>query len=163
MPSLRELIKQERFASPAEEAMLNVLVTYPWIMGELASIMSVHALTPAQYNVLRILRGAHPARVACSYIGERLLDPTPDVTRLLDRLDRAGLIHRRRGAADRRVVEVGITERGLERLAALDEPVRQLISRLMSSLDEAEQEQLSRLLEKLRSAMARRAETRVAG
>ena len=58
MSSLPELIKQDRFASPAHEAMLNVMVTYPWLMGELASTMECHEVTPAQYNVLRILRGA---------------------------------------------------------------------------------------------------------
>jgi DNA-binding MarR family transcriptional regulator len=153
--TLRELIQQERFASPAQEAMLNVLVTYPWIMGELAAVMADFDVTPAQYNVLRILRGAYPERVACSYIGQRLLDPTPDVTRLLDRLEKAGLVDRRRGAARRRIVEVGINERGLERLAAMEAPVEHLIRHLMSRLDDAEQEQLSRLLDKLRSAAAR--------
>lgn len=151
MASLTELIHQEKFASAAQEAMLNVLVTYPWIMSELTAVMSRGDLTPAQYNVLRILRGAHPERVACSYIGERLLDRTPDVTRLLDRLEKAGMINRRRGEQDRRVVEVGITDEGLSRLGELDEPVTEVVSEVMSGLSEEEQRQLSRLLEKLRA------------
>jgi DNA-binding MarR family transcriptional regulator len=149
--TLAELIKQDRFASPAQEAMLNVLVTYPWIMGELATAMATQGLTPAQYNVLRILRGAHPERVPCSYIGERLLDRTPDVTRLLDRLQRAGLIDRRRAEHDRRVVEVAISDAGITRLAELEQPVGDMVRRLMAGLSEAEQHQLSQLLEKLRS------------
>jgi DNA-binding MarR family transcriptional regulator len=151
--TLSELIKQDRFASPAQEAMLNVLVTYPWIIGELADAMDEHGITPAQYNVLRILRGANPERVPCSYIGERLLDRTPDVTRLLDRLERAGLVERRRAEHDRRVVEVAITELGLERLEMLDDPVRKTISALMGGLSPEEQRQLSTLLEKLRAGV----------
>jgi DNA-binding MarR family transcriptional regulator len=149
--TLAELIKQDRFASPAQEAMLNVLVTYPWIMGELATAMATQGLTPAQYNVLRILRGAHPERVPCSYIGERLLDRTPDVTRLLDRLQRAGLIDRRRAEHDRRVVEVAISDAGITRLAELEQPVGDMVRRLMAGLSEAEQHQLAQLREKLRS------------
>lgn len=154
MASLAELIKQDRFTSPAQEAMLNVLVTYPWIMGELATAMATQDLTPAQYNVLRILRGAHPDRVPCSYIGERLLDRTPDVTRLLDRLQRAGLIERRRADHDRRVVEVLISDAGVARLAELEEPVARMVQGLMAGLTETEQQELSRLLEKLRAHQA---------
>jgi DNA-binding MarR family transcriptional regulator len=150
VPSLRELIKQDRFASPAQEAMLNVLVTYSWLMGELGRVMASFDLTPAQYNVLRILRGADSERVACSYIGQRLLDRTPDVTRLLDRLEKVGLIDRRRGEHDRRVVEVGITPQGLARLEALDRPVGEVVEAVMGGLGEAEQRQLSALLEKMR-------------
>lgn len=134
--------------------MLNVLVTYPWIMGELAGVMAPHDLTPAQYNVLRILRGAHPERVPCSYIGERLLDRTPDVTRLLDRLQKAGLVERQRADYDRRVVEVAITETGLARLKAMRASVDETTGGLMAGLTAEEQRQLSDLLEKLRSGSA---------
>lgn len=131
--------------------MLNVLVTYPWLIAELTAVMATEDLTPAQYNVLRILRGAQPRPVACSYIGERLLDRTPDVTRLLDRLERAELVARRRATHDRRVVEVSLTEAGRDRLDRLEAPVRELTVRLMGGLTEDEQQQLSSLLEKLRA------------
>jgi DNA-binding MarR family transcriptional regulator len=148
--TLADLIKQDRFESPAHEAILNVMVTYPWIMGELSTAMDEHDLTPAQYNVLRILRGCHPDRATCSYIGERLLDRTPDVTRLLNRLQRAGLVERRRATHDRRVVEVWITEEGLARLQRADRPVGETIERITAGLTEEEHRTLSRLLEKLR-------------
>ncbi len=154
MPTLAELIKQETFASPAQEAMLNVLVTYPWLTAGLTATMVHEGLTPSQYNVLRILRGAHPERVPCSYIGERLLDRTPDVTRLLNRLQRAGLVERRRAEHDGRVVEVGLTEVGQERLRALDAPVGRFTAEVMSALSAEEQSQLSQLLEKLRCGAA---------
>lgn len=150
MSTLAELIKQERFESPAHEAILNVMVTYPWIMGELSAAMGEHDLTPAQYNVLRILRGCHPDRATCSYIGERLLDRTPDVTRLLNRLQRAGLVDRRRATHDRRVVEVWITEEGLNRLRKADHPVDETIGRITAGLTDEEHRTLSGLLEKLR-------------
>ena len=150
MSTLAHLIKQERFASPADEALLNVLVTYPLIMGRFADTMSEFDLTPAQYNVLRILRGCRPERATCSYIGERLMDRTPDVTRLLDRLGRAGLVERCRADYDGRVVEVWITDAGLERLRALDAPVGETIRALTGGLSDDEHRTLSDLLEKLR-------------
>ena len=91
---LSDLIKQEQFESPDQEALLNVLVTSSWILTALAATMAPYGVTPAQYNVLRILRGSHPQRLTCSALGQRLLDRTPDVTRLLNRLERHGLIHR---------------------------------------------------------------------
>lgn len=154
MSTLADLIKQDRFASPAQEAMLNVLVTYPWLMGELAAAMEPFGLTPAQYNVLRILRGCHPERATCSTIGERLLDRTPDVTRLLDRLERAGLVHRRRAAYDRRVVEVAVTDDGLARLREMDGPMQRTIERITGGLSPEEHATLSRLLDKLRAGAA---------
>lgn len=151
MSTLTDLIKQDQFESPAHEAILNVMVTYPWLVGKLSAAMVAYDLTPAQYNVLRILRGRHPERATCSYIGERLLDRTPDVTRLLDRLQRAGLIERRRAAHDRRVVEVRITEDGLDRLKQVDRPVGEAIRCLTAGLTEEEHRTLSALLEKLRA------------
>ena len=151
MASLAELIKQDRFESPAHEAVLNVMVTYPLIVGELTAAMAEFDLTPSQYNVLRILRGCRPERATCSYIGERLLDRTPDVTRLLDRLQRAGLIRRRRAEHDRRVVEVEITDEGLARLDDADAPVSAATRRLTAALTADEHRTLSILLEKLRA------------
>ncbi len=150
MSTLADLIKQNRFASPGHEALLNVLVTYPRVMSELARTMGAFGLTPSQYNVLRILRGRHPERATCRYIGERLMDPTPDVTRLLDRLGAAGLVGRCRADYDGRVVEVWITEAGLKRLRTLDEPVNATIRGLTDGLSAEEHRTLSDLLEKLR-------------
>lgn len=161
MSTLSELIKQDQFASPAVEAMLNVMVTYPWLMGALADTMEAHDLTPAQYNVLRILRGCHPDRATCTYIGERLLDRTPDVTRLLNRLQRAGLVHRRRADYDRRVVEVAITDTGLERLEQMEEPVQETMDRLTAGLTAEEHATLSHLLDKMRSGAVAPATTRL--
>lgn len=148
---LSELIRQERFGSAGQEAILNVMVTSSWLMGELSAAMERHDLTPAQYNVLRILRGSHPDKLTCSGIGERLLDRTPDVTRLLNRLQRAGLIERARADHDRRVVEVGITDEGMALLSAMEPDVEAAQQRLARHLSPDEHRQLSHLLERLRT------------
>lgn len=148
---LSELLKQDHFASPVQEAMLNVMATSSWLMGELAAAMAPYQVTPAQYNVLRILRGSHPESVTCSAIGERLLDRTPDVTRLLDRLERAGLIHRERAEHDRRVVQVRITPTGLDLLGRMEPDVDAATGRVMHHLSPEEHRQLTALLERLRT------------
>ena len=151
---LSELIKQAHFASPAHEAILNVMVTSSWVTAELAAAMAPHGVTPAQYNVLRILRGSHPKKLTCTDVGERLLDRTPDVTRLLDRLERAGLTHRARAEHDRRVVEVGITEKGCALLERMRCDVEAAQARCTARLTGAEHEALSRLLERMRAEEA---------
>ena len=147
---LADLIRQSHFASPAQEAVLNVTATESWVTGEIAASLAPHGVTPAQYNVLRILRGSHPEPRTCSEIACRLLDRTPDVTRLLDRLERMGLVYRRRAEHDRRVVEVGVTDAGTALLEALDAPVSATIDRLAQHLTPDEQRTLSQLLEKMR-------------
>jgi DNA-binding MarR family transcriptional regulator len=148
---LAELIRQSRFASPAQEAVLNLIATESWVAGEIANALAPYGITPTQYNVLRILRGGHPQPYTCSMIAERLLDRTPDVTRLLCRLEREDYITRCRGEHDRRVVEVSITEKGLTLLARLDVPVRALMGRITHHLSDDELLTLSRLLEALRT------------
>lgn len=149
--TLSDLIQQDTFASLEQEALLNVLATASWISGELTAAMAPHGVTQAQYNVLRILRGRHPERYACSEIGERLLDRTPDVTRLLVRLEARGLVKRERAEHDRRVVEVHITPEGLDVLSRLDAPVSEAIERLGRHLTDDQLSQLSGLLETLRT------------
>ena len=151
---LAELIKQAQFDSPAHEAILNVMVTSAWVTGEIAAAVAPHGITPAQYNVLRILRGSHPKKLTCTDIGERLLDRTPDVTRLLDRLERAGLTHRARAAHDRRVVEVGITAEGRALLDRMRCDVEAAQARCTAHLSEEEHHVLSRLLERMRLGQA---------
>lgn len=147
---LSERIKQTRFASPAQEALLNVLVTSSWLLNELSALMAPFGVTPTQYNVLRILRGNHPGKLTCTEIGRRMLDRTPDVTRLLNRLERAGLVTRSRASHDKRVVEVSITEKGLELLARMQPVVDATQERLMSRLSPEELRLLSELLDRLR-------------
>lgn len=149
--NLRDLIKQESFASAAQEAILNVLVTHSWIVGELSAAMAPYGVTPVQYNVLRILRGSHPTRLTCSEIGERMLDRTPDVTRLLDRLERARLVERSRAEHDRRVVEVAISSKGVDLLERMEDDITAAQQRVTHHLSDRELRALSTMLDTLRS------------
>lgn len=148
---LAELIQQRSFGAPSQEAILNVIVTNAWLVGELNAAMAPYGITPAQYNVLRILRGSHPETLTCSAIGARLLDRTPDVTRLLNRLERSGLIHRKRATHDRRVVEVGITAAGLQLLDKMQEDIVARQADLTRHLTKEDCRTLSALLERLRT------------
>ncbi len=148
---LTKLIKQERFGSPALKVLLNLMVTNSWIAGSVSSLLSPFEITPAQYNVLRILRGSHPRALTCSEIGERLLDRTPDVTRLLKRLESADYVSRERSENDRRVVYVSITEKGLALLARLQSSMDEHVEKLLRHLSTEEQIALSDLLDRLRT------------
>jgi len=148
---LSELIRQDTFTSSAQEVILNVIVTGSWLLSELMTAMAPYGVTPAQYNVLRILRGSDPNKMTCSAIGARLLDRTPDVTRLLNRLERSGFIDRERASYDRRVVEVGITEAGLVLLNKMQEHVNTMQDQLTCHLAEGERHQLIEYLESLRA------------
>lgn len=108
-------------------------------------------LTPNQYNVLRILRGAHPSGLTCGQIADRMITRDPDVTRLTDRLVRDGLARRTRSDADRRVVEVSIAPEGLETLARLEEPSRAMAAALLGPIG---QERLSALRDLLGALIA---------
>ena len=112
-----------------QDVFLNILKTADVLQTELSNVLKAADLSPTQYNVLRILRGAGDEGFACGRISERMLTHDPDMTRLLDRLEARGLIERFRDKADRRVVRAHITAAGRELLAGLDEPVKALASR----------------------------------
>jgi DNA-binding MarR family transcriptional regulator len=128
MPSrLRDEIKQTRpFTSLHEEAFLNLARTAAVLGHRLAEAMKSYDVTPTQYNVLRILRGAGNAGLCRNEIRDRLLAQVPDVTRLLDRMEDAGLVERERDVTDRRLVTTRITADGLRLLKSLDHPVLEL-------------------------------------
>jgi DNA-binding MarR family transcriptional regulator len=96
---------------------------------EAEQLLKAHHLTGAQYNVLRILRGAEPEGLGCSNISDRMISHDPDMTRLLDRMEKRALITRQRQKDDRRVVKTRITATGLELLKGLDQPIRELHKR----------------------------------
>lgn len=142
----REAGRDPRPLIPREEAAVAVLRTAGVLNRRLADVLRPHGLTPTQYNVLRVARGAGAAGLNCGAVADRMLDPSPDVTRLLDRLQRRGLIERRRDAADRRQVVSAVSPEGLRLLEVLDPVVEEFNRVQMASLD---QEQLQELLETL--------------
>ena len=148
-------LKQRRpFDSREAEAYLNLVRTTDLLTREVAAVLKTHQLSEAQYNVLRILRGAGPEGLACSEIGHRLVTRDPDVTRLLDRLAVRALITRGRDPADRRVVTARISAAGLARLDALDVPVRQAVERMLAPLGARRLNTLIELLEIARAPVA---------
>jgi DNA-binding MarR family transcriptional regulator len=147
-----EIRQQKPFVSLEEEAFLGLQRTASLLLQSLGRELKGHDLTPAQYNTLRILRGAEPDALTCGEIGERLVSPGPDVTRLLDRLEQRGLITRLRDAEDRRVVRARITEQGLDLLASLDEPVGRMLGRLLGNLGQERLRTFVALLDEARSS-----------
>jgi DNA-binding MarR family transcriptional regulator len=144
----RELKRKTPFASLEQEILLGLGVAAARTTESLARFLKTTAeLTPNQYNALRILRGSHPTRLACSEIAERMIDRDPDITRLVDRLRKRGLVERIRSRKDRRVVEVGITDKGLEILRRLDTQVERLPKALLGHLGVERLRQLGGLLD----------------
>jgi DNA-binding MarR family transcriptional regulator len=117
---------------------------------EAEQLLKAAGLTGAQYNVLRILRGAEPEGLACRAIGDRMISHDPDMTRLLDRMEKRGLITRARQTDDRRVVKTRITAPGLSLLRTLDQPVHDLHKRQFRHMPAARLKILSDLLEEVR-------------
>ena len=120
------------------------------MLQELLDVLRPFALSVTQYNVLRILRGAGTAGVTCKDIAGRMITRDPDITRLLDRLERRSLITRNRAKQDRRFVSIRITEEGLTLLQELDEPVEHKQVALMRHVPQAQLSTLIDLLEELR-------------
>lgn len=146
---LQRHLKQTRpFGSVEQEVVVALQVATARLMEPFARELRVRVgLTPAQYNVLRILRGAGEAGLACGEIAGRMIDRDPDVTRLVDRLVRDGLATRGRDAEDRRVVVVQLTAAGRDRLAVADQIVGALPGSLLGDLGHERLEILLGLLE----------------
>lgn len=148
---LQAEIKQTRpFSSLEEEVVLNLQRTADALLRGEAVLLKTVDLSPVQYNVLRILRGARPSGLKCREIGGRMVTRDPDVTRLLDRMEKRGLIARERQSRDRRVVETRITAAGLKLLKSLDAPMTALSRQLLAHMDRPSLEILNGLLEKAR-------------
>jgi MarR family transcriptional regulator, organic hydroperoxide resistance regulator len=148
---LQAEIKQSKpFASLEEEVVLNIHRTSDAMERRLSAELKKAGLSTTQYNVLRILRGAGDSGRTCSEIGERLITRDPDITRLLDRLEKRGLLRRERQAKDRRVITVFAEAEGLAILKTLDKHVPELMQSMLSHMGERKLRDLCRLLEEAR-------------
>ena len=145
-----ELRQTKSFDSVQSEAILNIVRTSAQVQHALHLQLKPYGITETQYNSLRILRGAGPSGLTCAEIAERLVNQDPDITRLVDRLQRQGLVRRERGEKDRRVVLTKITSAGLARLKEIDPVVGNTVSALMSHLSSAELKTMIALLERAR-------------
>src|ERR1700723_65897 len=121
--AVQHATKVRRESCPEEAAFLELLRTTDQLSRRLVPVLKVEELSPTQYNVLRILRGA-PEGLPCGEVGNRMITRDPDITRLLDRLEKRDLIVRSRDSQDRRVVMAGLAPGGLKLVARMGEPVR---------------------------------------
>ena len=144
----RALKQASPFLSQEQEIFLGLRVAAARVVEPWAQFLKTTAqLTNNQYNALRILRGSHPTRLTCGEIGERMIARDPDITRLIDRLGRRGLVERIRSRRDRRVVEVGITGKGLALVRGLDAHAQRMPKALLGHLGAERLQQLGSLLE----------------
>jgi DNA-binding MarR family transcriptional regulator len=146
-----ELKQKKSFGSLEEVVYLNVLLTAERLMRGEVDALKAADLSFAQYNVLRILRGAGSEGLSCREISERMIHRDPDITRLLDRLEARGQISRSRVETDRRVIIARITDEGLSILAGLDEPINEIHRKQLKHLSRGQLKALSDLLELARN------------
>lgn len=146
----RDLRQNRPFRSPGQEASLAILHTADVVRRRSAALIERYGVTMQQYNVLRILRGAGEP-IPTLEIGERMIEQTPGITRLLDRIESKGLVTRARCPHDRRQVLCSITPSGLELLGRMDAAVGESDQELVGMLRPEEQRELIRLLAAVRS------------
>ena len=145
---LKDEIKQGKpFESLEAEVFLNLVRTADALSRGVEDILKLAGLSHAQYNVLRILRGAGEQGLCCREVAERMITRDPDITRLLDRLERRDLLARSRDSKDRRVITVRITTGGQKLLKDLDGPMSEYNRKLLSHMDKSDLRKLVELLE----------------
>lgn len=148
--NINEELKQSVFKSEHHKAMINIFFTNNYLIDRTAGFYKKFDITRQQYNVLRILRGKHPAPATINIIRERMLDKMSDASRIVERLRLKGLVERIQSESDRRAVSVSISESGLALLSETD-PHIQEFPKLLQNLSEDEVVELNKLLDKIRS------------
>ena len=152
LKTLRDELKMSKpFKSVEEEALLSIARTAALLEHAGAEALEPFKLTITQYNVLRILRGAGDPGLCRNEVGQRLVTKVPDVTRLLDRMEAAGLIVRQRGGEDRRYVATRITEKGLKLLDKIDRELPAIHGRQLGHVGQKRLRELIALLEEVRA------------
>jgi len=146
----QEIHQTKAIRSLEEEAALNIVRTADVLMLALGDVLKPHLLSPTQYNILRILRGAGEPGASCKDIGSRLVARDPDITRLMDRLEQRDLVTRDRAKQDRRVVTHRLTRAGLELVNELDGPIEALHRKTVGHMKTGKLRELVRLLEDVR-------------
>jgi MarR family transcriptional regulator, organic hydroperoxide resistance regulator len=152
LPTLREEIRQNKpFESPDQEAILGLYRTSDRLQRRFTELVEPHGISLQQYNVLRILRGGGSEGTPTLEIAERMIEKTPGITRLLDKLEAKHLVRRKRCPEDRRQVLCWITDPGLRLLSDLDKPLVEAGARAMEALTYPELHELISILEKVRA------------
>lgn len=145
----KEIHQNTGFKSDYHKLVVNIIYSYSWVTGLVKERLSTKEVTLQQYNILRILRGQYPNPATINLLKERMLDKMSDASRIVERLVQKDLVTRTINKADRRAVDIVITEKGLNILRELD-PIVTPEDILRRNLSESEAEQLNVLLDKLR-------------
>jgi DNA-binding MarR family transcriptional regulator len=153
-PLQQEIVQRKPFRSPAEEAALSVVRTASLMRRAMNQAVSPYGITQPQYNVLRILRGAGAGGLPTLAVRDRLIDEAPGITRLVNKLEYAGLLKRERSTPDRRQVMCYITKDGLALLKRVDPLIEAAADSGPEALSEREQKALIALLEKVRGKLS---------
>ena len=148
---LEQAIKQFEFESRGQRLGVNLIYTSNWVQERQKSYFSKFGITQQQYNVLRILRGNYPKPYSTSDIRERMLDKMSDASRIVERLVKKDLVVRKINKKDKRLVDVTISDSGLDLLEKIDKTIENFVQRPFSNLTEKEQEILDSLLDKVRA------------
>jgi len=148
---LEQAIKQFEFESRGQRLGVNLIYTSNWVQERQKSYFSKFGITQQQYNVLRILRGNYPKPYSTSDIRERMLDKMSDASRIVERLVKKDLVVRKINKKDKRLVDVTISDSGLDLLEKIDKTIENFVQKPFSNLTEKEQEILDSLLDKVRA------------
>lgn len=156
MTTLKEELKTNLdFANIQHEVFLSLMVTVDRMSRRHSDFMSEFGISQKQYNILRILRGAGEQGIPVMEIGRRMIEKSPDVSRIIDRLIDLGFVKRRRQRKDRRVVIVTISDKGLALLSKMDDPVQKEVIDTLRHVEESDLHNLKDLLEKVRDSIYR--------
>ena len=151
-PALQDELRQTKpFRTLRQEAQLNIVRTANVLSDAFEQMLKPHGITGTQYNVLRILRGAEPDGLCRNEVSQRLLNRMPDATRLLDRMEEAGLVTRERSASDRRLVTTRITRKGRQIVDDLDNAADEQHEQALGHLSEQQLKTLIKLLTLVRN------------
>lgn len=147
---LEQAIQQSSFTSNDQKLTLNFIYTYNNFKEDQKNFFKPFDITPQQYNVLRILRGAYPKPYTTSQVRDRMLDKMSDASRIVERLVKKGLVNRTTTKSDKRLVDVIISDNGLDLLKSIDRPLDHEMSNTFARFTEEEREVFTILLDKMR-------------
>lgn len=149
MASIGEEIKQKKFKTEYNKLLINIMFTHSWLNGLQGKIFKQYGITPQQYNSLRILKGQLPEAASVNLLKDRMIDKMSNVSRIIDKLKAKDLVTRKTCKADRRQVDVKITQKGLD---LLDEVAKEMEDweKHLHNISEEEAVMLNSLLDKWR-------------
>lgn len=150
MMKIEEAIRQPNFTDSYQKAIINLMYTANWLREEQTKLLKPYDILPQHFNVMRIIRGRHPKPVSPGEIKEVMIDKTNDLTRLLDKLEKKGWIQRRLCPANRRKMDVTLTEDGIKILQETSNAMNAFTGKLKTRFSDKEAVSLSKLLDKLR-------------